>query len=42
MGDFYSSETDEQLAKDIVSQSADAYIMPEHPMTTAKTGVLNK
>jgi hypothetical protein len=42
MGDFYASETDAQLAKDIVSQSADLYIMPKHPMTSAATGVMNK
>jgi hypothetical protein len=42
MGDFYSSETDAQLAKDIVSQSADVYIMPKHPMTSAATGVMDK
>lgn len=41
MGDFYTSETDAQLAKDIVSQSADAYVMPKHPMTSVATGVLN-
>lgn len=42
MGDFYTSETDAQLAKDIVSQSADIYIMPKHPMTSTATGVMNK
>jgi hypothetical protein len=42
MSDFYTSETDAQLAKDIVSQSADIYIMPKHPMTTTETGVMNK
>lgn len=42
MGDFYASKTDAQLALDIVSKSADVYIMPAHPMTSAKTGVLNK
>ena len=41
MGDFYSSKTDAQLAKDIVSESGDLYIMPVHPMTSVKTGVLN-
>ena len=41
MGDFYTSKTDAQLAKDIVSQSADIYIMPKHPMTSAEDGVLN-
>ncbi len=41
MGDFYTSETAAQLAKDIVSQSADVYIMPKHPITSVETGVLN-
>lgn len=40
--DFYTSETDAQLAKDIVSQSADVWIMPKHLMTSTATGVLNK
>ena len=42
MGDFYTSKSDAQLAKDIVSQSADAWIMPKHPMTSIQTGVMNK
>ncbi len=42
MGDFYTSETDAQLAKDIVSQSADVYIMPKHIITSASTAALNK
>jgi hypothetical protein len=42
MGDFYTSETDAQLAKDIVSQSADVYLAPVHPITTTETGVMNK
>ena len=42
MGDFYTSETDPQLAKDIVSQSADVYIMPKHEIDTDSNGVMDK
>ena len=42
MGDFYTGPTDAQLAKDIVSQSCDIYIMPKHIMTSTATGVMNK
>lgn len=41
-GNFYASETAAQLAKDIISQSADIWIMPKHVITTTETGVMDK